>query len=365
MKVVICWVDVSGYASACWHALARRPGVELFVVTHDVSRRVQAGAVHAGFDARPLVADLPHRMLSDEEFSDAGLIAREVIDQRPDVVVLPGWSTANYNALPSRPELRGVKFVMAIDTAWNGSLRQVAGRWAKGAYFRRLDGVVVAGERSHRLARWLGFREDQIIRGVYGLDYAALEPALARRLALPAWPRRFVFVGRYVDDKGVDILLNAYARYRAAAADPWTLSACGRGPRARLLAGKEGVTDLGFVQPRDLPCVFAEHGVFVLASRFEPWGVVIAEAAAAGLPVIATEACGASADIVRSYYNGLVVPTGDVGALTDAMTWMDENHARLEALGRPAQSFGAAYAAEVWAERWEMLFRRVLAPLRR
>jgi len=53
----------------------------------------------------------------------------------------------------------------------------------------------------------------------------------------------------------------------------------------RPLAGEQtDVHDKGFVQPSDLPNIFAQAGVFILPSRYEPWGVVIGEALASGLP---------------------------------------------------------------------------------
>ncbi|MCC6659346.1 MAG: glycosyltransferase family 4 protein [Phycisphaerales bacterium] len=359
MKVVICWLDVSGYTAACWKALAGRPGIDLFVLTRDLAAAMRSGANHTGFDSRALIAGLPHRLLTDAEFADAAVIEKEVLAQRPDAVVIPGWATPQYNRLASLPGLEAATFIMGMDTAWTGSTRQLAGRWLKLRFFRSIDAAVVAGERAYRLARWLGFRDSQLERGVYGLDYAGLAPALTRRLTLPAWPRRFLFVGRYVPDKGLDILLDAYGRYRSRTTDPWTLTCCGRGPDAALLKHQPGVTDRGFVQPGDLPGLFADHGCFILPSRYEPWGVVLAEAAAAGLPLIATDACGASIDVLHNYHNGLVLPTPDAAALAAAMTWVHENTSRLPDFGRRGQALASAYSAAAWAERWHALLLRL------
>ena len=104
----------------------------------------------------------------------------------------------------------------------------------------------------------------------------------------------------------------------------------------------------------------ARHGALVLASRYEPWGLVIAESFAAGLPVICTEACGASVELVRSYYNGLTVATGDAEALADAMRWVHEHDDRLPEMGRNGCHFAAAFSTQVWAERWVNMFRDLL-----
>ena len=74
--------------------------------------------------------------------------------------------------------------------------------------------------------------------------------------------------------------------------------------KARHLVGVHGVEMLGFVQPDDLPAVLERAGCLVLPSRFEPWGVVVHEAAAAGLPIVCTPVCGAATRLVLDGYNG-------------------------------------------------------------
>jgi glycosyltransferase involved in cell wall biosynthesis len=139
--------------------------------------------------------------------------------------------------------------------------------------------------------------------------------------------------------------------------DPWPLVVAGTGPDARLLDGIDGVDQLGFVQPADLPDVFARAGCFVLPSRFEPWGVVVHEAAAAGLPVIASRACGASTRLVLDGFNGVVVTPGDVEALAGAFERMHRLTAgERRAMGSASHLLAGQYTPERWAEN---LLRRI------
>jgi glycosyltransferase involved in cell wall biosynthesis len=201
-----------------------------------------------------------------------------------------------------------------------------------------------------------------VARLCYGIDFDTFAgPAEARWAAGYEWPRRFLFAGRYVPIKGIDMLVAAYRIYRGAVADPWPLTTCGSGPLKHLLEGVPGVTDRGFVQPVGLPAVFAEAGVFVLPSRLDPWGQVIVEAAASGLPVVCTQACGAAAENVRDYHNGLLVPAVDPGALAQAMIWMHEHYDALPRMGRESQHLAAAYSAQRWADNQTGLAARLLA----
>ena len=215
------------------------------------------------------------------------------------------------------------KIVMAMDRPRESWLKDHATRLRKRGFLRQVDMVFVAGERCREFARFLGFEERQIRRGTYGVDFEGLAPvARARQDRASAgggWPRAFVYIGRYAPEKDLATLLAGYAKYRSMVESPWALNSCGKGDLASLLRGRIGVTDLGFVQPRDQPRLLGEQGVSVLVSRFEPWGAVVAEAAAAGLPVICSSAVGASVELVQPYHNGLVVAPGDIRAVARAM----------------------------------------------
>jgi glycosyltransferase involved in cell wall biosynthesis len=358
VRVVMCWMGVSGYLAACWRALAARPGLDLKVLFIP-----SLATPNAPFD--PSLTDgLPAEALTGEEAADAEGVARRVLAHRPEVIVMPGWAVPSFRALVDRPELSRVPFAMAMDnplrTDWRGRMRQTLGRVKLRRFLSRVSRVVVPGERSWQYARFLGFGESQIRRGNYGADVARFRPLYERRLSRPGgWPRRFLFAGRYEPVKGIETLLAAYELYRRrhGAADAWALTCSGKGPLESLIrAAGPGVEDRGFVQPADQPDLWAECGAFLLSSHHEPWGVVIAEACAAGLPVVCTEACGAAVELVRSYFNGLTVATGDAADLARGMSWVHENYDRLPEIGRRGQALADAYGAEAYADRWMAMF---------
>jgi glycosyltransferase involved in cell wall biosynthesis len=357
MKVVLCWAGIAGYLSACWRALASRPEIDLSIIALD----------HAATSTSPFHADLvrglPCRLLDEQERNDAARVAALVIEQRPDVVHIPGWFLPAFRRLPDHPALAGARFILGMDTPRRYTLAQSLNKLRLHRFVCRMDRVIVPGERSWQYARFLGAEEAKIRRGAYGIDYRGIAPAYEQRLrASGGWPRRFLSVGRYVDAKGIDVLVDGYRRYRAAVSDPWQLDCCGTGPLAGLLAGCPGVTDLGFIQPDRQAEVWAGHGAFVLASRFDPWPLVIAEATAAGLPVVCTEACGSAVELVRGCHNGLTVATGDPRALADGLRWIHDNHALCPQMGLASQHLAAAYSAELWADRWIRMIDELFQP---
>lgn len=359
MRVVFCWQMISGYMASCWRELAGREGVELFVV----ARRPEGGS-SVDFDTS-LMAGIECELLTSAEMDDAQRLLSIVKAQKPDVLVLCGWATESFHRIAADASLRSVPCIMTMDTPYTGTFRQRMGRFVRRAYFRRVSHVVVAGERTHRLAVALGFEDSMLTRGVYSVDGVSFEKAIGKRAAMGEWPGRFLYVGRYASVKAIDVLVEAYRLYRRSCEQngiaPWVLTTCGKGDQGHLFAGLEGHEDMGFTQPGDLPDIMSRSGAFVIASRYEPWGTVLAEAGFAGLPIVCTEACSAHLDVVRTYYNGVVAPTDDATAFAEGLRWVHDRRGTAAMLGSRSRALADPYGAGAWADRWEGVLSRVHA----
>jgi glycosyltransferase involved in cell wall biosynthesis len=172
-------------------------------------------------------------------------------------------------------------------------------------------------------------------------------------LALPL--RYFLFVGRLVWEKGVFDLLSAYAsldpNLRAAIA----LLFVGEGPdrqrleeQARLISGQ--VLFPGFVHRDQLPAYYALADMLILPSHTEPWGLVVNEAMACGLPVVVSRAAGCVADLVRAGWNGRIVSPGDIAGIGEAMQSLACGTALRHGMGLNSTEHIHQYSAESWAE---------------
>ncbi len=346
MKIVICWPTISGYMAACWRELSHRKNIELFILAY------QSGAQNNTSFSQTIMNGINCRLLNETEYRDARLIHTIVFEQKPDVIVISGWDHPPYTQLAFEKELKNVWLIMMMDNSRKYNLRQMFARLKIGAYLDRMNRVFVAGERSWQLAKYLNIPEYKIFRGTYGIDYQKFFPLFNRRLSLSSgWPGRFLFIGQYIERKGIDILIHAYQSYRKQVSEPWSMTCCGQGELSKLMESVPGVENSGFVQPDRIDDILLNSGVFVMPSRFDAWGVAIAEACASGLPVICSEACGASVDVVSSYFNGIVVPTGDVDALAKSFRWMHERYDKLGEMGLRSTWLAAPYAAEFWADR--------------
>jgi glycosyltransferase involved in cell wall biosynthesis len=161
---------------------------------------------------------------------------------------------------------------------------------------------------------------------------------------------RFVFAGRLTPEKGVDVLAAAYGEYRQMVESPWPLLVCGTGPLSSTLRALPGVESMGFVQPAELPQVFSRAACLVLPSTFEPWGVVVHEATAAGLAVVCTSACGAATRLVLDGYNGAVVAPADASGLASALARIaNADDVRLAEMSRRSVELAGQFTPQRWA----------------
>ncbi|WP_211234822.1 glycosyltransferase [Glycomyces arizonensis] len=163
----------------------------------------------------------------------------------------------------------------------------------------RLAGYFVVGEPLRALvAATFPHHADKIGHIANPVDFGS------RRPRPPAGLRRWLSIAGLVERKRIDYLLRGFAR--CLADDPaLTLTLAGDGAlRAELealsaeLGIEEAVDFLGAVEPADIPGLMAEHDLLVHTSRHETFGVVVVEAAAAGLPVLVTR-CGGPEQVLR------------------------------------------------------------------
>lgn len=341
MKIIILSMGYSSYWTSCWRELDRRPGIELQVFTPKTKYPY----------SEDMLKGLPIRILKEKEFGDSKCVCDLVVSESPDVIFIGGWSSVAFNAVAKDFRLKNVKKILMIDGAWKGSFKQVLQRFRLGSLIRKYSGIIVGGERGRQYARWLGFSADKIFTSIYGYDADAFKHCY--KLRMNKWPKSFCFVGRYAEIKGLDSLLEAYKIYREYTGDAvWALNCYGAGPLKELLSKYKGVVDHGFLQPCDLSQALESEGVFVFPSLHEPWGVALVEAAGAGLPIICSDQVASGVELVKSEFNGIVYPAGNIERLANALIHMHKKYDELSIWGNRSRVQAEAFSPKVWCDRW-------------
>jgi glycosyltransferase involved in cell wall biosynthesis len=252
-----------------------------------------------------------HRVLRGRELRRRGRwivfsrgVLRELRRFRPDAVAVGGWNQpAFWLALAYCRVVRVPLLVWIESTARDARSEAKPLELARKGMIRGAAAAYVPGTAAAEYARSLGVR-------VVELAPNAVDASIFGRAAVDRSGRdgcTFLYAGRLDAEKGLDTLLGAFEEV------PGRLVLVGSGSeeqRLRALASDR----VRFEPSRDrddLVPLYAEADAFVLPSRSEPWGMVLNEAAAAGLPLVAAEEVGAARDLVEEGANGFRFRAGE------------------------------------------------------
>lgn len=258
-------------------------------------------------------------------------------------------------------ERLGFRLVLTVweTIPFGDAYRRFRGRRQRRETIPQVDLFLAATDRARRALLLEGAVDDRIEVAPPGIDTARFHvtPAPADHLVLS--------VGRLVWEKGHQDLLRALAWLQRDGVHARALIV-GAGPeeaRLRAHARELGLGDavewMTSVPYDEMPAVFERASCFVLASLPTVWweeqfGMVLAEAAAAGLPIVAAES-GAIPEVLRGA--GALFPAGDWHALATALAGVLSVSPRREQAGELAE----AYSVEAAAARYAAAYERVLS----
>jgi len=258
-------------------------------------------------------------------------LLRDLARRRPDFVVMPGFDRAEYWAMLVYCMLTRTPRAVFCDSTIHDRPRAGWKERAKRWFFSHCDGVFCYGRRSREYVMSYDVPEARIFRRVQAAALPADhsdEQVLRHHESNPVDPDRpsFLFVGRLSHEKGLPDLVAAFARVRAELPRA-RLTLVGAGPlRASLerqavaLDVAEGIDFLGGRDAGQIVPLYLSHAALVLPSHSEPWGLVVNEALAHGLPVVVSDVCGCVPELVVDGVTGWSFPVGQVDALATAMS---------------------------------------------
>ncbi len=357
MRVALLTEIPAPYRIPLFNALAATPEVDLevlFLAERDPRRQYPVYAHEFLFERRVLFG--------------AGVLARGrwVVMSRgtraeldrfdPEVVLLGGWNQpAFWTGLRwarrrGRPVVLWVESTARDERSGNPLLERLKRRAVAAA-----AGFLVPGRAAREYVESLGVSPERIVIAPNAVDLSIFSVDVDRRDRNGC---TFLYVGRFSSEKGVDVLLRAFRDV------PGRLLLAGSGPQEdelrRLADGR--VEWLGHVAREKLPTLYGQADCLVLPSRSEAWGMVLNEAAAAGLPLVATEAAGGGYDLIDDGVNGYRVPVDDEAALAEALRKVAADREWRLRGGERSRQLTAGYTGEAWAEAVVQLVRRHALP---
>jgi 1,2-diacylglycerol 3-alpha-glucosyltransferase len=359
VKVAVLWVHFGPYHFARLKALGKH--VEVLPVElaasqtlygwRGYSRNIAVSTLHAG-----AYEDANHAQLMRG-------IWGKLRELSPDVLLIPGYREPAALAAAAWGRMHGRKTVLMSDSTFEDSPRSAAREAVKRMVLKLLfDRALVSGKRAARYLASLGFREEQIARSYdvidndfYSAGTAALRQTSASQGGVTAG-NGFLFVGRLAPEKNVDGLIRSYQEYRRAGGS-WGLALAGEGPlseelrrRAEPGSGEDGIHFAGHKSPGELLAYYAHAKGLILPSTRDPWGLVVNEAMASGLPVIVSNRCGCADDLVEHGGNGFLFDPSREDELTECMLRLSAmTEEERAAMGRRSKEIIRNYSLETWA----------------
>lgn len=245
---------------------------------------------------------------------EGALLLEKVIELNPNILLVCGWSNKNYLRIARIFKKKNIiPVVCPIDSQFTKRIKQFIGFAIAPFYIKNaFSHIWVPGVRQYEFARLMGYSKSKIL-----FNSLSGNVELFNRVSINTkkenYPKRFLFVGRFNKLKGLGLLISAWERIFDKKG--WIITLVGNGPEKNKLQNIEGIEVLDFMDQEKLIEIAQVSGCFVLPSIYEPWALVIHEFAAAGLPIICSDACGASDSFVEIGFNGFKFKTGDVDDL--------------------------------------------------
>lgn len=285
-----------------------------------------------------------------------------------DVFFCGGWADREMVRFAKKLRAKGTKTVLLIDTPWQGKLKQcIHCLYSRFYLTTTFDYAWCAGAPQERYLRYLGFSLSRIRRGYYCADTKKFAPIGAERLGIRKeelgtsgekpgtreWPHVFLYVGRYVAVKNMRRMERAFLKaLEQMPGSDWKLRCIGGGQLWNERTIHPCIEHLGYKSPAEIQDYVRDAGCFVLPSVFEPWGVVVHEAALMGLPMLCSNQIQAATAYLKDGENGFTFDPKDEEAIVAVfLKIMRLSDAELAKMGRESHRLGLSYTTEDWAKR--------------
>jgi len=309
-----------------------------------------------GFPYRVIGGARIRRSADTTDYYISPRIIWRLLRARPDVIISGGYSIPSFYAC-LYCKLSGAKLIIFSDgtPAYErklGRLQQIARK----VLVPRASGFIAKSKPAADRFEELGAK-GRIFLAPHTTNLAPLLAVGATRDWSDRAELRLLCVGRLIPRKGVQHLIRALAGMRPVR-QPVSLTIVGSGPQqdelealARSLEVR-GIRFAGFVDQDKLPIHYAAADVFVLPTLDDPFGMVLLEAAASGLALVASKHAGATLDLVQDGESGLVFDPQDEQALSERIARLADSPALVRQLALAAYNVARSRTPDRTAEKY-------------
>lgn len=288
---------------------------------------------------------------------------------KPDILTIPGYYDPAVVLCALYARTRGCRIVMSIDSTAEDNSRK---SWKENLKFQLLriaDGFFCYGSRSATYLKQLGVPASKILSARNAVDNITLEKIYLQTIPhriqqqnqLQAASHNFIYVGRLIDKlKNISGLIQSFSKAcHQNNIDSWGLLIVGDGQdeqALRAVANQYPNLKIKFIPGQSwqkIPSWLALADVLVLPSFSEPWGLVVNEAMACGMPAIVSDRCGCADDLITNGETGFAFDPYQPTQLEDALRYCMNHPEAIVKMGKTAKQRIGEYTPEKVAD--EML----------
>lgn len=320
-KALFLYYEIAGYFVACLQRLTSLYNIEAHVIR------------------LPINAEAPFKFAQDDNIKyyervnyNKEQLLDLVISIDPDFIFCSGWMDKSYLNICKKFRSK-IPTVLAFDNPWIGSIKQHIASVTQPFIFSNIfSHCWVPGKPQVKFAHRLGFKKENVFEGMYSADDALFENfyEMYKDEKQQTFPKRFLYVGRYIEIKGVRDLWKAFVDLQNEMPNEWELWCVGKGDFDPIFPKHDKIKNIGFVQPKDLHTIIKDTGVFMMPSHKDHWGVAIHEFAMAGYPMICSEWAFAATTFLKEGFNGYFHKPKNPASIVDAMKKMIVTKERIQ-----------------------------------
>lgn len=322
----------------------------------------------------------PYRLLHEGTLEEVGLwqkisgIHKAIAVFKPNIVNLTGYYDLASWAILFYCKLKGIKTILSNESTAGDHQRDKFKEAIKSFIIKQFDGYFNFGTLSKNYLLALGAKSQKMLVNRNCVDNVALKNIyeqhfhnrLLSQKRFGVAPQNFIFVGRLIDYKNLLNFLDSFAEAQNQIKTDWGVIILGDGEQKEVLKNlveDKKIRNVSFqsgVSWQQVPEYLALSDVLVLPSYSEPWGLVVNEAMACGLPVLVSEKCGCAIDLVRNGENGYTFSPYNKLEMTTLLSKFMDNTQNLQAMGLVSQQIIQEYspknvAKEMYEGFWSVL----------